>query len=93
MQVCTIGGNHTCTGSCICTKRESDPGRDTIVVNPACPVKGDTGVACVAFSPDATRVVSCGSLRTDHEKCDEGLVKMWDVETGAQVSTLSGRVV
>ena len=91
MQVCTIGGNHTCTGSCICTKRESDPGRDNIVVKPACPAKGDIRVACVAFSPDAARVVSCGSL--DHENCDEGLVKMWDVETGAQVSALSDRVV
>ena len=92
MQVRTIGGHHTCTGSCICTKRESDPGRGTAVVNPECPVKGDIAVSCVAFSPDAQRVVSCGNncpvvpAGNNWKHAHDGLVMMWNVETGAQVS-------
>ena len=71
-QLRTIG--HTCTGSCICHKKEN--GR--FEVNPECTLAGHSGpVRCVAFSPDGTRIVS-GSR--EH-------VKIWDVETGTEVST------
>ena len=85
-----IGGDHTCTGSCICTKRETGPGRDTAVVNPECPVK-ELGVNSVALSSDGKRAVSCGNPRSWVEH--GGLVKMWNVETGALVSTPSHRVM
>ena len=76
-QVCTIG--HTCTGSCICTKSDDHP---HFKFNPDCPVSGHSLHLCsVDFSPNGNRVVS-GSA--------DGLVQIWDVETGALVSSFAG---
>jgi len=77
-QVCTIG--HTRTGSCICTKSDRFPYFD--VNPPACPVSGHSRLVwSVALSPDGNRVVS-GS--------EDNLVKIWDTETGAEVSSVVG---
>jgi len=74
--VCTIG--HTCTGSCICSK-DDHPYHPYLDVNPECPVVGHSRVVnSVALSPSGNRVVS-GS--------DDKLVKIWDTETGALVSS------
>ena len=74
-QVCTIG--HTCTGSCICTKSDRYP--YFIKMNPECPVAGHSDqVVSVDFSPDGKRFVS-GS--------HDNLVKIWDTETGGEVSS------
>ena len=63
---------------CICT--EYQHGR--IIVKSECTVIGHSdSVYSVCFSPDGTRVVS-GSR--DH------LVKIWDAETGAEVSSSVG---
>jgi WD40 repeat protein len=62
---------HTRTGSCICTVKAG--------VNPECPVRGHSDpVAAVVFSPDGKWFVS-GS--------NDSLVKIWDTETGAEVSS------
>jgi len=67
---------HTCTGICICTKSDHYP---YFAWNPDCPVLGHSHVVnSVAFSPDGNRVVS-GS--------DDTSVKIWDVATGALVSS------
>ena len=77
-QVCTIG--HTCTGICICTKLDRSP---FLVRNPECPVAGHSdAVFSVDFSPDGKHFVS-GS--------DDYLVKIWDTQTGAVVSSLGLR--
>ena len=71
----TIG--HTCTGSCICAKQDQDEG-PKLVFNPECAVKGHSGsVNAVAFSSDAKQIVSGGF---------DMLVKIWNAETGAEVS-------
>ena len=76
-QVCTIG--HTCTGSCICTKSDRFP---FLVRNPECPVAGHSGaVNSVDFSPDGKQFAS-GSK--------DNLVKIWDTDTGAEVSSFVG---
>jgi len=76
----TLG--HTCTGTCICTKNWDEDGEEVLAWNPECPVVGHTaGVTSVAFSRDGDRVVS-GS--------DDTFVKIWDVATGALVSSFVG---
>ena len=73
-QIHTLG--HSCTGDCICTKL---PPPHYVDYKLECPVIGHTSaVMSVAFSPDGRWVVS-GS--------DEGLLKIWDAATGAQVSS------
>jgi len=75
----TIG--HTCTGSCIC--EQVWPER-FVVVNPECPATGlwcDEVERVVSFSPDGKRVAS-GMW--------DKLVKIWDTDTGAEVSSLKG---
>ena len=70
----TIG--HTRAGSCMCTDRDYS---GLIIAKPECPVTGHTDkVSAVTFSPDGKRVVT-GS----HDK----LVKIWNAETGAEVSS------
>ena len=76
-QVCTIG--HTCTGSCICTKSDRRP---YLVRNPDCLVAGHSApVVSVDFSPDGKQFASGSS---------DKLVKIWDAETGVEVSSLVG---
>ena len=76
-QVCTIG--HTCTGSCICSKSDRVPSGTR---NPECPVAGPSAVVVsIDFSPDGKLLVS-GSR--------DKLVKIWDTETGAEVSSFVG---
>ena len=76
----TLG--HTCTGRCICTMEEDEEGDDEFVWNPECPASGHSGkVFAVNFSPDGSHFVS-GSGDT--------LVKIWDTETGAEVSVFVG---
>ena len=58
-----------------------EDGDEKLVWNPECPVAGHSGVNSVAFSPDGSRVVS-GS--------DDTFVKIWDVATGALVSSFVG---
>jgi len=59
-----------------------EDGDEKLVWNPECPVVGHTDeVNLVAFSPDGNRVVS-GSGDT--------FVKIWDVATGALVSSFVG---
>ena len=78
MQAFTFG--HSCTGSCICTMRETRGGRKELVVNPGCLTRGHSKcVKFVSFSPDGSRIAS-GS--------EDRLVKIWDVENGAEVSNL-----
>ena len=75
-QLHTLG--HTCSGSCICTLDEDGD----LDVNPDCPEKGHSGaVTSASFSPNGKRVVS-GSI--------DQLVKIWDAETGAEVSSSVG---
>jgi len=87
-QVCTIG--HTCTGRCICTKSDRYPLHQVgpilhmhqVDLNPGCPVVGHSGpVASVDFSPDGKQFASASRDR---------LVKIWNTETGAEVSSFVG---
>ena len=76
----TLG--HTCTGTCICTGEEDEEGVEKLVWNPDCPVAGHSDtVFSVAFSPDGKDFVS-GS--------QDGLVMIWDTETGGEVSSFVG---
>ena len=69
---------HSGEGSCICSTVEYGQRR----VNAGCPVAGHSEtVNSIAISPDGKRVVS-GS--------DDELVKMWNAETGAEVSSFVG---
>ena len=73
---------HTCTGTCICTMEEDEIGEGGFVWNPECPVAGHSRrVYSVDFSPDGKQFAS-GS--------DDHLVKIWDTETGAEVSSFVG---
>ena len=59
-----------------------DKWAETLVWNPECPVAGHTdAVNSVAFSPDGKHFVS-GS--------DDNLIKIWNTETGAEVSSFAG---
>ena len=70
----------SCT--CICTIEEDEDGDQEFVWNPECPVAGHSiAVVSVDFSPDGKQFVS-GS--------DDTLVKIWDTETGAEVSSFVG---
>jgi WD40 repeat protein len=61
---------------------EDEDGGDEFIWNPECPVGGHLiGLASVDFSPDGKQFVS-GS--------DDTLVKIWDTETGAEVSSFVG---
>ncbi|KAJ1488452.1 quinon protein alcohol dehydrogenase-like superfamily [Baffinella frigidus] len=77
-------GGHTGEGICLCTVDENgdlelDAETGETIVHPGCPVPGHScEVFSVAFSSDGTRVVS-GSV--------DGLVKIWDAATGAEVSS------
>jgi WD40 repeat protein len=75
----TIG--HTGNGFCICT--EQDPNQEYgLAVKAECPVSGHTAtVYAVALSPDGKSIVS-GS--------EDTFVKIWDVETGSEVSSFAG---
>jgi len=76
----TLG--HTRTGACICTMEEYLAGDERLIWNPQCPVAGHTDdLSSVDFSPNGKHFVS-GS----HDK----LVKIWNIETGAQVSSFWG---
>jgi WD40 repeat protein len=76
----TLG--HTCTGTCICTTEADSDGDEELVWNPECPVAGHSAtVLSVDFSPDGKQFVS-GS--------EDNFVKIWDVATGALVSSLVG---
>ena len=81
--MCTIG--HTGTGSCICSKCRSKFKSDDYPIfefNPDCPVSGHSAaVNSVDLSPDGQHFVS-GS--------DDRLVKIWDIETGAEVRSFVG---
>ena len=79
----TLG--HSCTGACICTMREVEfEGGKDLVWNPECPVAGHTAeVFSVDFSPDGKQLVS-GS--------QDKLVKIWNTETGAEVSRFLARI-
>ena len=58
---------------------EYEDGDEDLVWNPGCPVAGHTAaVFSVDFSPDGNRVAS-GSF--------DSLVKIWNIETGAEVSS------
>ena len=71
-QIRTLG--HSCTGNCICTKNE----KGYPDVNPECRVAGHAGsVNSIVFSTDGTQIVSGSS---------DGLVKIWNAESGAEVS-------
>jgi WD40 repeat protein len=62
--------------------KQDEQGVEKLVWNPECPVAGHSAeVNSVDFSPDGNRVVS-GS--------DDNLVRIWDVATGALVSSLVG---
>ena len=81
-QVHTLG--HSCTGACICTMRVDEDGYVVFVWNPECPVAGHTDeVISVDFSPDGKQLVS-GSR--------DMLVKIWNTETGAEVSRFLARI-
>ncbi|KAJ1493556.1 quinon protein alcohol dehydrogenase-like superfamily [Baffinella frigidus] len=78
----TLG--HTCTGRCRCAMKHvvDYEGKRKLVKHRQCPLKGHSGeVHCVAFSPDGKRVVSASN---------DFRVKIWNVETGAEVCTLTG---
>ena len=50
-----------------------------VIVNPACTMTGHSGaVEAVAFSEDGSRIASASADR---------LVKVWDTETGNEVSS------
>ena len=72
---------HTGKGSCICKKKWvggtfAVPGG----VNPECTMTGHSGpLNSVAFSVDGRWIVSAS---------DDSLVKIWNSETGAEVSIL-----
>ena len=73
---------HDWKNGCICTKKFDNEGYESVVVHPDCSVCGHSDrVTSVEFSPDGKRFVS-GS--------DDKFVKVWDTETGAVVSSLSG---
>jgi len=75
-QIRTLG--HTCTGTCICTKKDDG----TVKNNKRCPVSGRTlYVASVAFSPDGKSFISGSYDRS---------VIIWDTETGTKVSSIVG---
>ena len=76
----TLG--HMCTGACICTI-EGDKNRgEEFVRHPDCPVAGHSSpVFSVTFSPDGNRVASASQ---------DDLVKIWNAETGALVSSCVG---
>ena len=59
---------------------EDEEDGDELVWNPECPVAGHSGaVVSVDFSPDGQHFAS-GS--------DDNFVKIWDTETGAEVSSI-----
>ena len=73
---------HDCTDGCICTKANEGEWNERVVPNPECALTGHAGeVNMVEFSPCGKRIVS-GS--------DDGMVKIWDAATGAEVSSHQG---
>ena len=77
MQILSLG-EHNGKGVCRCAGLEDDRGDYFLKTNPECQVSGHSRkVLSVAFSPDGQRVVS-GSI--------DKTVKIWDTETGAEVS-------
>ena len=78
-QIRTLG--HICTGECICSWEVSNKGMWS-AINPECSVKGHLAdVLSVAVSADGNSIVSGSS---------DNLVKVWDVETGTEVSIFVG---
>ena len=64
-------------------KKDKD-GDQELVWNSECPVAGHSAaVFSVAFCPDGKQFVSGSGS-------DDGLVKIWDTETGSQVSIFMG---
>ena len=77
---------HSCTGSCICAWGFDANGKDEVKVKPDCPISGSGGVFAVAFSSDGQRVV-CGC---EGGSRDDGVVKVCDAATGAEVRSFVG---
>ena len=84
-QVCALLGHTSGVVSVVFSpdnKRVVSGGSEERVVWQVCTLAGHSdSVTCVPFSPDGKRIVS-GS--------EDKLVKIWDVETGAELSSFVG---